>query len=257
MAGRSIRCSAFNPTVYERIRKFWFEKATTDNDLILPPTELVKQWFTSDPEFDGACKDAFGEQLNLIQSGTITLSDLLSTTASLKPLDWMALILLLDQVPRNCFRGSEAKLVFDVFDPMAIAITLRAIEQNILDTPEIRYHVGYRVWFCLPLQHSEDREIHELSMKEHARVFTDMKELMALPEDAVGNGAELKECRKFLLENRDNVDKWEDMLVGFGRRHTAVIDRFGRYPHRNQALSRESTDEEVKYLAEGGETFSS
>ncbi|KAK4443050.1 hypothetical protein QBC34DRAFT_417648 [Podospora aff. communis PSN243] len=248
---------AFNPGVYERIREFWFEKAGNDHELILPPMDLAKQWFTSDPDFDKVCRDTFGEQLRLMQSGTVTASDLLNTTASLKPLDWLGLILLLDQIPRNCYRGSEAKVAFDVFDPIAIAVTLRAIEQGIPDAPEIRYHAGYRLWFYLPLQHSEKLEIHELSMKEHARIFTDMKDLMASPEEDVVGDAKLKQCRKFLLENREAVDKWEDMLVGFARRHMTVIDRFGRYPHRNQALGRESTAEEAKYLAEGGETFSS
>jgi uncharacterized protein (DUF924 family) len=248
---------AFNPGVYERIRKFWFEKATNDNELILPPLALAKQWFTSDPEFDNVCRDTFGEQLSLIQSGTVTASDLLNTTPSLKPLDWLGLILLLDQIPRNCYRGSEAKVAFNVFDPIAIAITLRAIEEGIPDTPEIRYHAGYRLWFYLPLQHSEKLEVHELSIKEHVRVLTDMKDLMASSDEAVDGNAKLKECRKFLLENRQAVDKWEDILAGFARRHKTVIDRFGRYPHRNQALGRESTVEEAKYLAEGGETFSS
>jgi len=60
-----------------------------------------------------------------------------------------------------------------------------------------------------------------------------------------------------MLANREGVDKWDKLLVGFAARRKAVIDRFGRYPHRNAALGRESTEEEVSYLADGGETFSS
>ncbi|KAK0653180.1 hypothetical protein B0T16DRAFT_407535 [Cercophora newfieldiana] len=248
---------AFNPAVYERVRKLWFEKAATDNELMLPPMELAKQWFTSDPAFDELCRNAFGEQLRLIQSGDVTASDLLASTASLKPFDWLGLILLLDQVPRNCYRGPEAKIAFTTFDPIAVEITLRAIKEGIPDTPEIRYHAGYRLWFYLPLQHSEERGIHELSMVEHARIFADMRELMDSSEERLGGDEKLRQCRRFLLENREAVEKWDDMLVGFSRRHKAVIDRFGRYPHRNEALARDSSEEEVRYLAEGGETFSS
>lgn len=48
-------------------------------------------------------------------------------------------MLLLDQVPRNCFRGADAKTAFTVFDPVSIAVTLRAIRDGIPDAPELRY----------------------------------------------------------------------------------------------------------------------
>jgi len=101
-----------------------------------------------------------------------------------------------------------------------------------------------------------------LSMREHARIFTDLRELMM--EEAGGSdisdervSMNPKKCRAFLLKNKDVVDKWETMLVGFAARHKTVIDRFERFPHRNEALGRVPTEDEVMYLAEGGETFSS
>ena len=145
-----------------------------------------------------------------------------------------------------------------MFDPISIEVALRAIREKIPEAPEIKYHAGYRLWFYLPLQHSENKEIHGLSMKEHKRIFADMRELMDGPDPKAGAGAEgVKACREFLLAHRDEVDKWDAMIVGFAERHKKIIDRFGRYPHRNEAMERAPTEEEVKYLAEGGETFSS
>jgi uncharacterized protein (DUF924 family) len=66
--------------------------------------------------------------------------------------------------------------------------------------------------------HSESRQIHEVAV----RLFTDLG-----------------------LES--NID--------FELRHKAIIDRFGRYPHRNEILSRPSTQEEIEFLAQPGSSF--
>ncbi|KAK1758153.1 hypothetical protein QBC47DRAFT_317337 [Echria macrotheca] len=255
---------AFNPAVFDKIRTLWFQNITDPTQLILPTPELAKQWFTSDANFDKLCVETFTPQLQTIITQTATInnltgSSLIDALSPLTPLDYLSLLLLLDQVPRNCFRGSEAKKVFTIFDPIAIEVALRAISDKIPDAPEIKYRAAYRLWFYLPLQHSEDRKVHELSMTEHRRMFADMRELVDGPEPEPGTqGAELiRECREFLSGHRAEVDKWEGMMVSFAERHKVLIDRFGRYPHRNEAMGREATEEEARYLAEGGETFSS
>lgn len=120
------------------------------------------------------------------------------------------------------------------------------------------------------MQHAEDRDTQALSLKEHEGIFEDLRDLVSSPGS--DNDTELDipatpelgkltppQIRRFLLQegNRAPLQRWEKMLVGFALRHKAVIDRFGRFPHRNQVFGRESTEEEVRYLAEGGETFSS
>jgi len=202
-------------------------------------------------------RDAFREQLSIIESGVVTADDILNAATPQTPLDWLSLVLLLDQVPRNCYRGPVAKTAFTVFDPIALAITLRAIENGIPEIPPIRYYAGYRLWFYLPLQHSEEPKIHELSMRENARIFTDIKALVDGPDTIAEGNNSMKYCRNFLSENRDGIERWETMLLSFASRHKVIIDRFGRYPHRNEAMGRKSTEEELKYLAEGGETFTS
>ncbi len=75
-----------------------------------------------------------------------------------------------------------------------------------------------RQFFYMPYQHSESRQIHE--------------DAMALFER---------------LEEPEGLD--------YERRHKTIIDRFGRYPHRNEVLGRASTDEEIAFLREPGSSF--
>ena len=75
-----------------------------------------------------------------------------------------------------------------------------------------------RQFFYMPYQHSESRQIHEDAMRLFER-----------------------------LEEPEGLD--------YERRHKAIIDRFGRYPHRNEVLGRPSTDEEVAFLREPGSSF--
>ena len=52
--------------------------------------------------------------------------------------------------------------------------------------------------------------------------------------------------------------EWQDLLrgfFGFARQHLEIIERFGRFPHRNRVLDRQSTPEEDHYLVSGGATF--
>ena len=54
MSPNALR-DAFNPSVFEAVRKLWFQNAADETQLILPPQELSKQWFTSDAAFDKLC----------------------------------------------------------------------------------------------------------------------------------------------------------------------------------------------------------
>lgn len=77
----------------------------------------------------------FGEQVQAILSrnGSVTATDIISAASPMSPPGWLGLVLLLDQSPRNCYRGADAKTVFNVFDPLALAVTLQAIDEGIQD----------------------------------------------------------------------------------------------------------------------------
>lgn len=59
------------------------------------------------------------------------------------------------------------------------------------------------------------------------------------------------------MEQKRDEDaiKYVETTIGFEKRHNVILEKFGRYPHRNQVLGRESTAEEMEYLENGGETF--
>lgn len=127
----------------------------------------------------------------------------------------LALVIVLDQFSRNLHRGTK-----DAFaaDAKGLALAKKAIDAG-FDRAVLPVQ---RWFFYLPFEHTED-------LAEQRRAV----ELFgALPDD-------------------------EAKTVGldYAKQHADVIERFGRFPHRNEMLGRESTPEEAKWLAEGGVRF--
>lgn len=123
----------------------------------------------------------------------------------------LATIIVLDQFPRNMFRGSAKAFATD---GAALALSEAAIEQGFdrdLSTEE-------RQFLYMPFQHSEDRAVQARSVD----LFTDLGD----PD-----------------------------VLEYARRHWDIIERFGRFPHRNSTLGRESTEEETRFLEEPGSSF--
>ena len=136
----------------------------------------------------------------------------------------MALILALDQLPRNLYRG-EAKAFG--FDARALEIALAWIEAGHDErVPPLLSAFGY-----LPLEHAEDLAMQRRCVSLFAALAT-----------RVGR-VEPAQREQF------------DGFKSYADRHLAVVERFGRFPHRNALLGRESTEEERAWLDSDGETF--
>ena len=120
----------------------------------------------------------------------------------------LALLLLLDQIPRNVFRGSAHAFATD---PLARAFAARAVAAG----HDQAFEPALRAFFYLPFEHSEDP--------------ADQARSLALFE-AMGDANYLR----------------------YARDHCDVIARFGRFPHRNAALGRDTTAEEQAWLDAGG-----
>jgi uncharacterized protein (DUF924 family) len=160
-------------------------------------------WFRTDPVFDETLRRQFLGDHQRAASGAYRawLGEADST---------LALVLLLDQLPRNLFRGSPRAFASD---PLA-----RTAARHAVDRDFDRAMAPVRRWFIyLPFQHSEVLADQELSV-----ALT-----QTLPDDG---------------------DKAE--ALDYARRHHAVIARFGRFPHRNRVLGRISTPEEKAFLKE-------
>lgn len=196
----------------------------------------------------------FQHALEAIIASGVSAAEILDAVDSSLALNWLSLVLLLDQVPRNCYRGDESKLVFGRFDPLAEEIAVRAIERGIpTQSSDVRYRLAYRFWFNLPLMHSENLAVHELAVKQYDATENDIKEFLA--KDASTLDEDEKKCYTVLSSQPEALDMFLSNTFDFEKRHKVIIERFGRYPHRNNALGRVSTAEETAYLENGGETF--
>lgn len=101
--------------------------------------------------------------------------------------------------------------------------------------------------------HSETLDIHEQAVKLHEDTARDMEDLLA--RDATSLDRDEKGCYDVLSSQKDALQAYLVNGLDYEKRHKVIIERFGRYPHRNQAIGRESTKEEIDYLENGGETF--
>lgn len=124
----------------------------------------------------------------------------------------LALLLLFDQFPRNLWRGSAHAFATD---PLARAVARQAIQSDF----DQEIAPALRPFVYLPFEHSEDIADQDLSVTLYESL-----------RDAAGD----EESLKWAVVHRD------------------IIARFGRFPHRNAALGRETTAEERAFLDEGG-----
>lgn len=162
-------------------------------------------------------------------------------------------------MPRNIFRGDESKIVFTVFDPIAQHIAQAATAAGVHRHPLVRYRIGHRLWFNMPFMHSEDRAMHQKAVELIESMADDVRDADNGQQD-VGVGAgdhyqEMVKCKAIIASNRDIAVKLCEGQLEFEVRHKDIIDKFGRYPHRNGPLGRQMTSDEQEFLDGGGDTF--
>ena len=137
------------------------------------------------------------------------------------PQDRLALILLTDQFPRSIYRGSAKAFAFDT---KALSLARDGIDlgfDNALRPLE-------KVFFYLPLEHSE--------------LLADQQRSVSLFQKLVDEAGP---------DQKPTFAEYLDFAV----RHRDIISRFGRFPHRNEALGRISTPEELSFLQQPGSGF--
>lgn len=199
---RPRRDNARMDEMARQVLRFWFGE---------PPTAASRaEWFRKDPAFDEAIRARFGALVERALAGG--LADWDAT-----PRGALARVLVLDQFPRNLFRGTARAFAGD-------APALAAAQEMVARGDDGRLAPLERWFVYLPFEHAEDLA----AQHESLRLFG----ALAGEFPAVG----------------------EDALL-WARRHFDVIARFGRYPHRNAALGRASTPEEVAFLHEPGSSF--
>lgn len=185
----------------------------------VPSAAVTERWFKRDPAFDDEIRRRFGALHAAAAAGR---HDGWAAT----PRGALALIVVLDQFSRNLFRDRPEAFAQDA-RALPLAQALRADPR----VRELTFH--QRGIALLPLEHAEDREVQAESVAAFA----------ALRDEAAAAGAPA------------GVVDTLAYYLDYAERHRVIIDRFGRFPHRNEVLGRASTAEELAFLAQPGSRF--
>lgn len=195
----------------ETILDFWFG---TDFGSVEGYEARRALWFAQCDDFDREIADRFAELPERARRGELDSWVEAERSA-------LALVLSLDQFPRNLHRGDARAFAYDA---RALDVALQAIDRGF----DQSLHPVQAAFLYLPLEHAEDLALQE-------RCVALLEQLMVRAPGLLQPG-----LRK---------------SVAYAERHRDVIARFGRFPHRNVVLGRRSSSEERAYLEAGGETF--
>ena len=176
------------------------------------------EWFMPPAGFDDHCKQEFGGLVNQARASELD-------QWAEEPKGTLALLVLLDQFSRNVFRGTPEMYAAD---PKAFDIATRSIAKG-FDKEVTPFQA---LTFYLPIMH------HESLLAQVA--------VVSLYENL------LRRCGS---ENATEAREFHTKGIFAAKNHLQVIERFGRFPSRNQILGRESTKEEEAYLKESPEGF--
>ena len=165
-------------------------------------------WFEKSESFDGVVRSRFLRVYERAAAGEFSHWEC-------TPLAALALVVVLDQLPRNMFRGLARAFAAD-------ALALR-VARNIVNRGFDALLRPVERWFAyLPFEHAED-------LAAQRRSIALFGSLAGCPDSAG--------------------------VMDYSQRHYAIIARFGRFPHRNAILDRESTSEELAFLSQPGSSF--
>ncbi|HBE16808.1 MAG TPA: DUF924 domain-containing protein [Cyanobacteria bacterium UBA11149] len=187
----------------QEIIEFWFGKV--DEPEYGKPRQV---WFTKNPEFDEEVRSRFMTDYQEAASGKL---ERWKDSA----LSCLALIIVLDQFPRNMFRDR----------PEAFATDSHALDvgKHAVACGFDRDLLPLQRWFIyLPFEHSENLE----DQYQSVNLFSTLQD-----------------------------DPQSKLSIKYAYRHLEVIERFGRFPHRNRILGRETTPEEAEFLQQPGSSF--
>ncbi|CDW86869.1 membrane protein [Stylonychia lemnae] len=194
----------------QAILNYWYIPGSDRNGDIDP--SLFKKWFGASAETDAEITQNFKEDLLKLANGD---HEAWKHDKEGK----LAAVILCDQFTRNIFRKN--KQAFD-YDHIAMEIV-----KSISDEEFSTYALQEQGFLILPYEHDERLE-SQVKSTELADLM--MKNALAIPDVAQG------------------ILRYAEQLKKYTEQHKATIDQFGRYPHRNEVLERESTPEEVEYL---------
>ncbi|MHC8348282.1 DUF924 family protein [Pseudomonas sp. RT4P38] len=196
---------------WQPLLEWWFGTLESPNEI---SADKGKLWFGKRDSQDLEAQTRFGDWVEQALAGGLT-------DWAQRPEGWLALVLLLDQLPRMIFRDT----------PKSFAGDLRAqalVAQGIAADFDRQLRPIQRVFIYLVFEHCENLAVQNEAVSRF---------IALVAEQPVADRAVFA----------DNLD--------YAERHQKVIARFGRFPHRNAVLERESTAEELEFLSKPGSRF--
>jgi uncharacterized protein (DUF924 family) len=197
--------------LWQPLLEWWFGTLQSPNEIA---ADKGKLWFGKRASQDLEARTRFGDQVEQALAGGLT-------EWAQCPEGWLALVLLLDQLPRMIYRDT----------PKSFSGDLRAqalVAQGIAADFDRQLRPIQRVFIYLVFEHCENLAVQNEAVSR----FIDLVEQQPEADRAVF---------------ADNLD--------YAERHQKIIARFGRFPHRNAVLGRESTAEELAFLSGPGSRF--
>jgi uncharacterized protein (DUF924 family) len=191
----------------DQVLNFWLCDGLT---LGWPSQNMGQRWFNGGPALDEEIRQTFGPLVEQALAGRLA-------AWAAQPLGRLALVILLDQFPRNIFRGTEKAFAGD---EQAQRLVSEALAQ---DMDEALPWIG-RVFLYLPLTHAETLALQEEGVRRFGALVA------AVPE---AHRAGAQSSLDSAVEHRD------------------IIARYGRFPHRNTVLGRTSSPLEFEFLKIG------
>ena len=188
----------------------WFGETAT-NPGAIPARNAF--WFSADKERDRQLQARFGKLVEQAASG-----DLYHWLDEAE--GRLALIIALDQLPRNLFRGTPRAFAHDACTAAWCLAAAHSGQDRLLEPVQ-------RAFLYMPLQHFEDLQAQQAGVALYDRLADDTPEWPVFRES----------------------------FLPFAKLHRDIIARFGRFPHRNVVLGRESTSAEQQYLQDGAPRF--
>ncbi|KAK7457764.1 hypothetical protein VKT23_010103 [Stygiomarasmius scandens] len=192
-------------------------------------------------------------------------------TDPLYPERVLALLFILDQAPRRLYNGSgmNARYTFGYFDAIVGALVKNLISRDALpDSTEALMKLGYsfeeamirKLNFYSPIVHSEDIADHDWAHAKTLEMRREVEDYSGKTDPArATRETDLKDPKMFFKlftsEGPPDTEDFAEFMFWYYRVfdvHKALLSRFGRYPYRNTALGRVSTEEEVKFIEETG-----
>ncbi|KAJ1844688.1 hypothetical protein LPJ73_005088 [Coemansia sp. RSA 2703] len=194
--------------LFDEINSFWFGESDRLHDAGKP--SFQKWWFQPNASIDEQINQRFGALHSQVVSTKAHVDNAKET-----PDGTLALIVLLDQMGRNMYRGQPQAYSGDaIARSLAMYMVRRKFHELLRPVKQS--------FVYMPLMHAEDIEAQDLSVQ----LYTELAEKLGAPDEDARN---------------DDFGKFAEM-------HRDVIRDFGRFPTRNKALGRDTTPEEAEWL---------